>query len=174
MAEEPRIPVGEVVGVFGLRGAIKVHPLTDFVSQRFAVGAVVEAAGTPRRIVSCFDHKGQLRVQLRGIETVEQAEALRGEKLWVPESQLPRLEPGEYMARHLVGLRVLDRTRGEIGTVQAVQQGAAQDLIVIPGTRFPAVSAFIKRVDLEAGVMEVDLIPGLGAYEDQDVVEDRK
>ncbi len=173
MAEEPHIPIGEIVGVFGLQGAVKVRPLTDWVDQRFRPGREVFLLGHAIKIRSVSDHRGQLRVYLEGIDTIDQAERLRGVEVTIPESDRPRLEANEYLVRQLVGLKVIDKRRGDIGEVLAVQQGAAQDVIVIPGARFPAVSAFVKRVSIEEGVMEVDLIQGLGPYEDDSVESER-
>src|SRR5690606_6618472 len=98
--------VGRVVGVFGIRGAIKVESLTDF-PERFAPGAVVWIGGASRKIVKSHWHNDQVRIQVVGVDTPEQAEALRGKEVSIPSSLRPKLDSDEFMSRDLEGLRVM-------------------------------------------------------------------
>lgn len=167
MTEDARALVGRVVGVFGIRGAIKVESLTDF-PERFAPGAVVWIGGVSRKIVKTHWHNDQVRIQVEGIETPEQAEALRGKEVQIPSSLRPKLGSGEFMNRDLEGLRVVDVRRGEIGRVDAIHKGAAHDHLEISGILVPAIKEFVKEIDLEAGVMTVDLIDGMAPGEESE------
>src|SRR5579862_4508932 len=79
------IAVGHVVGVFGLRGELRIAPLTD-VPDRFSQLATLYLGDehTPYAIVGAREHKGQTLLRLRGVERVEEAEALRGATLFIP------------------------------------------------------------------------------------------
>ena len=160
MTEDAHVVVGQIVGVFGIKGALKVRSLTDF-NERFARGARVWIKGQPRMVRECHWHNGQARILVDGVASVEAAEALRGQDITIPSSLRPRLEEGEYMNRDLVGLRVVDEEVGEIGQIEAVHKGAAHDYLEISGQLVPAIAEFVKDVDLTQGVMKVKLIPGM-------------
>ena len=156
---DAHIRIGQIVGPFGVRGAVKVEALTDFV-ERFAPGAPVFIDSCRREIVSCHWHKGQARLVLEGVCSCEEAEALRWKFITVPANDRPSLGDGEYLSADLVGLRVLEGGR-EIGCVEEVVRTPAHDLLMVKGALIPAVRQLVKRVDLEEGVIEVELIDGL-------------
>ena len=156
---EAHIRIGQIVGPFGVRGGVKVHPLTDF-KERFEPGAPVFIDSCRREIVSCHWQKGQARLLLEGVGSCEEAEALRWKYLTVPASDRPKLDGGEYLSADLVGLRVFEGGR-EIGCVEEVVRTPAHDLLKVKGALIPAVLQFVKRVDLDEGVIEVELIEGL-------------
>jgi 16S rRNA processing protein RimM len=160
MTEDAHVVVGQIVGVFGIKGALKVRSLTDF-TERFARGARVWIKNEPRVIRECHWHNGQARITVEGIDSIEAAEVLRGQDITIPSSLRPQLEENEYMNRDLVGLRVVDAEVGEIGTITAVHKGAAHDYLEVGGQLIPAVAEFVKDVDLAQGVMRVKLIPGM-------------
>ena len=156
---DAHIRIGQIVGSFGVHGTVKVEPLTDF-AERFAPGAPVFIDSCRREIVSCHWHKGQARLVLEGVGSCEEAEALRWKFLTVPASDRPSLGDGEYLSADLIGLRVLEGGR-EIGRVEEVTRTPAHDLLKVNGVLIPFVRQFVKRVDLEEGVIEVELIEGL-------------
>ncbi|MCH8978663.1 MAG: 16S rRNA processing protein RimM [Armatimonadetes bacterium] len=153
------IRIGQIVGPFGLKGVVKVQPLTDF-EERFEPGAPIFIDSCRREILSCHWQKGQVRLLLEGVGSCEEADALRWKYVTVPASDRPTLGEGEYLSADLVGLRVFEGGR-EIGRVEDVIKAPAHDLLKVGGTLIPAVSEFVKRVDLDEGVIEVELIDGL-------------
>lgn len=160
MTEDAHVVVGQIVGVFGIKGALKVRSLTDY-PQRFARGSEVWIKGEPRKIKESHWHGDQARILVEGIDSVEAAETHRGQDVTVPSSLRPRLEKDEYMNRDLVGLKVVDEEVGEIGEVKAVHKGAAHDYFEIGGQLIPAIAEFVKDIDLARGIMRVKLIPGM-------------
>ena len=160
MTEDAPIVVGHVVGVFGIKGALKVRSLTDF-PARFAKGAQVWLGGQARTIRESHWHNDQARLLLEGIDSVEAAETYRGQDVTVPSSLRPKLARNEFLNRDLIGLAVIDEEVGPVGTVEAVSKGAAHDYLEIGGQLVPAIGEFIKKVDLEAGTILVKLIPGM-------------
>ncbi len=85
-------------------------------------------------------------------------------ELWVEAERLPDPGPNSAYTFQLVGLTAVSPTGETIGTVRDVIQNAGQQLFAIDrGGRellVPAFGAFLKRVDLEAGIAELDLPPG--------------
>jgi 16S rRNA processing protein RimM len=156
---EGHVRVGQIVGPFGIKGGLKVVPLTDF-PERFDVGSLLYLGGEPLTVASCHWHKTQARVVFVEIRTVEQAEALKWRFLTVPATERPELDDGEYLASDLVGMSVVERGN-VVGVVDEVVQAPAQDLIRVGDTLIPLVRQFVKSVDIESKKIEVELIEGL-------------
>lgn len=152
--------IGQVVGVFGIKGALKVESRTDF-PERFAEGARVFLDGQARRVLGASWHKGQARVQLEGITSPEEAQKLRGRLITVPEEEIPKLGPDTYLAKDLVGCRVVDARLGAVGSVESVERGALYDMLQVGDALIPAIKEFVEAVDLEARVIRVRLIEGM-------------
>lgn len=156
---EELVPIGKVVGVFGLRGWLKVAPLSAF-EERFAPGSTLTLRGRARQVTAVHWHEGQARIHLEGIDTPEEAEAQRGEILYGRAEDRPRLGKNEYLVSDLVGLRVLEDGQ-EIGTVDDVLSLPAQDVLRVGETLIPLVRQFVRRIAIREGVIEVRLIPGM-------------
>lgn len=160
--------VGHAVRSHGLRGEVVVEPLSDN-PDRFAAGSevLVELAGRRRvlRVRRARPHHGRLLVSFDGIEDRDAAEDLRGRDLAVPSSAVPAAPDGCFYSFELIGCRCRDGSLGELGVVDEVlEDGGGWLLMVVQGNRrlpVPFVEAFLRRVDIEAGVIEVDLPAGL-------------
>jgi len=166
------IAVGEIVGVFGIRGEVKVLPLTDF-PDRFAQTPTLYLgnAHTPYPVKSARQHQRVVLLALDGIDTVDAAERLRGMTLWIPEAERMPLEDDQFYLHDVVGLRVVHVNGQPLGEVVNFISGGGNDLFVVrvtPSGRevlLPAVREFVRELDLAGGVLRVDPIPGL--FDDQ-------
>ena len=160
--------VGHVVGVFGTAGEVKVEPLTSF-PERFAETPVLYAGAThtPYRVLGARPHKRHILLRLEGIADMNDAEGLRGATLSIPASEIHSLPEDHFYLHDVIGLRVKNANGQDLGFVRDVVETGGADLFVIGSLKsgrevlIPAVKAFIKSVDIEAGVVEVDPIPGL-------------
>jgi 16S rRNA processing protein RimM len=160
------VPVGRIVGTFGLRGAVKVLPLTTF-PERFDAGRTLFLRGVAREVRRSAWHKTLVRIWLEGISRVEEAATLVGELLYVPEEDLPPLEEGEYMVRDLIGLEVFDEAGRRLGVLEEVITAPAHDLYRVGAALIPAVKEFVRSIDIEARRMVIHTIPGMFS-EDED------
>lgn len=165
---EGHVRVGQIVGVFGTKGAMKVQPLSDF-PERFEDGALLYLDGSEREVVEAMWHKGQARIRLEGFDRIEDVEPFVGAYLTVPESERPTLEEGEFLARDLVGLKVFEGG-SQIGTVNEVVQAPAHDILVIDGAMIPLVREFVKSIDVPGGRIDVELIEGMRPGEEAEEV----
>ncbi|MGI8923065.1 MAG: ribosome maturation factor RimM [Fimbriimonadales bacterium] len=154
------VVIGKVVSTFGLKGFLKVWPLTDF-PERFDVGETIWIAGEPRKIREVQWHNKQARVRLEGVSRLVLAEALVGQEISVDADDKRDLEPGEYMIDDLVGLEVFDEGGSLLGTLDEVVQAPAHDIYRVGGAMIPAVSEFVKSIDLESRKVVVAPIPGM-------------
>ena len=142
-----------------MKGAVKVSPLTDFL-ERFEAGRTVLIETRPYVIESCTWYRGKGRMKLKEVTTREAAESLKWKYVNVSAEDAPNLEDDEFLSADLVGLSVVEHGV-ELGVVDEVLRTPAHDLLRIGTTLIPAVKAFIKSIDIERGVIEVTLIPGL-------------
>jgi 16S rRNA processing protein RimM len=159
------IPVARLVGVFGVRGEFKCKPTpagegTIEAGREYALSAGEGAAHV--RCVAVRRHQARLLVTLEGITTPEAAQALVGRDLFAERAQLT-LGPNEYLDGDLTGLQLIDPHGNALGTVTGVEHYPTQDCLVVGPKRalVPMVRAFIRKIDLTAGTIDVDLPEGL-------------
>lgn len=158
---------GRIVNTHGLRGEVKIEPWCD-AAEKLSRVPEFYIDGVPVAVRAACVHKNCVLAQLENVETVEAAMALRGKVVWARRSHFP-LSEGQYFVADLVGLGVFDARTGErIGRLEEVLSYPASDVYVVRGAReylIPAVSAFIKKIDLAAGRMEVAVQEGLATDE---------
>ena len=137
------IRVGQVTGAYGLDGAVKVTPLTDFM-DRFDPGASLLLDGCAREVEWSRESRPGLVVKLRGIENRTLAELFRGRYLEVPDEAMRELEEGRFYPRQVVGLAVVTSSGEGLGVVAEILARPANDVWVsrdgsiehlIPATR---------------------------------------
>jgi 16S rRNA processing protein RimM len=153
----------------GRRGevAAELHTQLD---DRFHPGMQLSALatdGTRRdlQIEQLWPHQGRLVLKFAGIDSISDAEALRGAELQVPRAQRARLEPGWTYVGDLIGCVVFDGDR-EVGTVQDVRFGAGEaPLLVVKAEakewEIPYAEAYLNSVDLERKQIRMQLPEGL-------------
>jgi 16S rRNA processing protein RimM len=152
------VVVGRVVKPQGRRGEVLVDSLSDrpdrFASLRRAF--VPGPAGTAREVLvtSQWPHKGRFVLKLEGVDTIDDAERLRGCDLGIAEEDLPALPDGSYYHHQLAGLSVEDAAGVAMGRVEDVMEtGAGARVLIVRGeegeTLVPFASDFVRSVDLE-------------------------
>jgi 16S rRNA processing protein RimM len=148
------IRVGQVMGAFGLDGAVKVQPLTDF-GERFDRGASLLLDGCARQVEWSREGHPGLVVKLRGIDNRTLAELFRGRYLEVPEEEMKPLEEGRFYYRQVVGLAVETQSGERVGVVDEVLERPANDVWVSREGSvehlIPATKDAIVKVDLSGG-----------------------
>jgi 16S rRNA processing protein RimM len=156
---------------WGRRGELLADVHTDWPEERFRSGARVELlteeglAG--ELVVSGFrDVAAGGLISFEGIGTIEEAEEFEGAWLAAPSGSLPEMEPGAVHRAQLVGLTVVDRDEAVLGRVEQLVEGAGQDRLSVrlcAGTvvEIPFVEAICREIDLERGLLTVELPEGL-------------
>jgi 16S rRNA processing protein RimM len=148
VSDDAWVSVGRVGRPHGLAGAFVVEHASES-PERLAEGAVVHVAGEPARIVESKRSGGRPVVRLdRGVD--------RGAELLVPRSELPAPDDGSYYVFQLVGLLAQEAGGRELGRVQDVEPGVANDVLVLDsGLRLPLVDACVGNVNLDLGTIEI-------------------
>lgn len=164
MPANNEIPVGRIAGVFGIHGELKCDPSSAGRSlfsrgEKFRV-VRKDGTSTEETISAVREHKNRLLLRLSGVDSANAAEAYAGATLYA-DAQRIVLDPGEYLDRDLIGceLRAPDGTR--LGAVSDVQHYPSSDMLIVAGKMVPMIKEFIKKIDVSAKRIDVDLPPGL-------------
>ncbi len=168
MAHPDRICVGAIAGSFGVQGEVRLKSFCADPEAMADYGPLWTEDGTRSFTVKLTRSvSGGLGGRLSGVMTKEQADALKGVGLYADRDRLPSLPDDEFYHADLIGLTVQDSDGVEIGTLRAVHNHGAGDLLEIlgPGMKsallLPFTLAVVPTVDLKAGKVIVDLPEGL-------------
>ena len=126
------ILVGQVGGGFGVKGEVRVTAFTADPLALTAYGPLLRADGSVGlTLTSARPDKNGVVGRAKEIATKEEADALRGLKLHVPRDRFPEPEEDEFYLADLIGLQARDGDDAVIGTVKAVQNFGADDMLEI-------------------------------------------
>ena len=156
MAE--RIRVARIGAAHGIRGEVKLWPFTANPEAVASYGPLETEDGARRfEIESLRAAKDHLVVRLAGVNNRDTASSLRNTDLFVPRERLPPIEePDTFYHADLVGLDVVTADGAQVGTVHAVHNFGAGDIIeIMPISRGAPVmlqfnEATVPKVDLAA------------------------
>lgn len=127
---ERRIALAAVAGAHGVKGEVRLKLFTDS-AESLSRYAKLYVGGAERRLLSIRDSGKTAVARFDGIADRSAAEALRGSLVEIDRSALPPLEDGEYYHADLVGAAAADRDGNRVGTVVAVENYGAGDLLEI-------------------------------------------
>jgi len=168
MEEERPLAVGEVLGTYGVAGAVWVRPLTDARDRARTLSDVLllrDEDSRPAKVVSAREVEGRWLVTFEGVSTREEAQTLRGSLVAVPPSTSPPLPEGEWCVRELVGREVRTVDGKSLGTVSDVIRTGANDCWEIQGPEgellFPALRDLVVGIPKGTGPITVRIPPGL-------------
>lgn len=154
--------VAAIAAAHGVRGALKLKSFTAEPESAVAYGPVCDEAGRELFSLRQIGQAGAtLIVEAEGIRDRDAAEALRGMRLYVPRDRLPAVEEeDEFYHADLLGLDVVDGEGRPLGTVRAIHDFGAGDLLEIEGAGQPALvvpftRAVVPVIDLAAGRLTV-------------------
>lgn len=162
------LAVGKVVNTHGIKGELKVMPLTSDLS-RFDYLLFVTALweGNPKefRVTGARIHKKSVLIKLNGIDTMNDAEKLKGQELLVERKHARELEEDEYFICDIIGLRVYEDDR-LLGTITDVLETGSNDVYVVKNSDekellLPAIKSVIEKIDIEGKRMQVRVPEGL-------------
>jgi 16S rRNA processing protein RimM len=166
---KPLLPVGEIVGVHGLNGTLKVrsHFEEDSIFRAGTRLFLQDARGRGSwyTIEWARPHKRLLLVALENLRQRESAEALVGAKIFTERTALPEPAEGEYYWSDLIGLAVYSTDGQYLGRLEDIIATGSNDVYVVRDgdreTLLPALERVVKEIDIEQGLMRVELPEGL-------------
>ena len=169
--ESKLICVGALAGAFGVRGEVRLKSFTSNPDDIENYAPLFTENGDKSfEIVITSRLKNGFAARLSGVVKKEQADDLKGTKLFVPRDRLPSLQEDEFYYSDLIGMIVYDTGGNEIGRVQAVLNHGAGDLLEIRGANLkmsiiiPFTKEVVPTVDIASRRIVTDppdgLLPG--------------
>ena len=168
-AEAPRVVLGKIVSVHGVRGAVKVYSHTDPLDNVLDYAEWSLNRGSEQRTVSVLGGRVQGRVlvvNLKGIDDRNKAEELVDFEISIASDALPELEDGDFYWHQLEGLQVVNQEGQLLGKVDHLLETGSNDVMVVKPCAgsvdqrerlLPYLPGqFVIKVDLETQVMQVD------------------
>ena len=153
------LEAGEIVSTHGVRGEMKVLPWAD--GPDFLIDFKrVRIDGTEYKVESCRIQKTCNLLKVKGVDTMEAAQAMRGKTVEVYRADAPA---DMIFVAELIGMRVLSGGQ-EIGKIADVLDYPGNKVYVVKGEHeymIPAVKQFVLSTDMENEVMQVQLIEGM-------------
>lgn len=168
MAPENFVTVARVVRSQGRRGEVAAELLTTF-SERFAERRrlfAVDARGRRElELESHWLHKGRVVLKFRGVESIEQAQALAGCEIQIRREERVALPEGAAYVSDLVGCTVFDRGRA-LGTIAEVEFDAGEAPVLQVKAEsgeylIPFAAEYLESVDVERRRVALRLPPGM-------------
>jgi 16S rRNA processing protein RimM len=167
-AKPDRVLVGEIARPQGLQGEVRIRSFTAHPAAITEYGPLEDETGARLfEIESLRVAPKALSARLKGVTSRDEAEALTGTKLYVPHSRLPAREEDEWYHTDLIGISALDREGVAIGSVVAVHNFGAGDLLEIrPASGgntvlMPFTRDTVPEVDVEGGWLRIAPPDGL-------------
>lgn len=128
--EEKRVALAAVAGAHGVKGEARLKLFTDSVAGLTA-HKIVLLGGKPTELLSARDGGKTAVARFAGVDSREAVEALRGTLVEVDRDALPPLDEGEYYHADLIGLTCFSTGGETVGSVVAVENFGAGDLLEI-------------------------------------------
>lgn len=152
--------VGAIAGAFGVRGEARIKSFCAEPSDIAAYSPLTAENGRAFEVKLGRAIKGGYAARLSGVATREDAEALKGTRLYAPRERLPALPDDEFYHADLIGLDVVDTGGEPLGRVKAIHDFGAGDVIEVMGKTelmLPFTREAVPTVDLTARRLIADL-----------------
>ena len=165
------LEVGRIVGTHGIRGEMRVECWANSPEFLKKFKKLWLDEGKSLLEVSCRPHKNIALVTAKGVNSIEEADKLRGKILYIDRNDV-KLEEGEHFVQDIIGLSVTDAENGTVyGVVQDVLKTGSNDVYEMKaedGKLFyiPVIPDILDRFDFDGG--KVYIRPMKGLFDDED------
>lgn len=151
---DKEIVIGKIVAPHGVRGDIRIMPLTDRPEQFLNLSYLLLEDGRQLTVKAARFHKRMVLVSTKEITTMNDAELLRDKKILIRAEDLPPLEEGRFYVADLIGLPVFDEEGKQLGTFKDSITTGSNDvyIIAVPGSKdllIPALKIYVREINLQ-------------------------
>ncbi|WP_165003389.1 MULTISPECIES: ribosome maturation factor RimM [unclassified Enterococcus] len=168
--------VGKIVNTQGIKGEVRVISTTDFPEERYKKGTVLTLfqegkAPVELTVRSHRKHKNFDLLSFEGHPSINDVEKYRDGILKVSKDESVELEENEFYYHEIIGLKVIEEDGSELGKVKEILSPGANDVWVVQRPKkedvlLPYIASVVKEVDLDAGIVHVEIPEGLIDDED--------
>ncbi|WP_429970939.1 ribosome maturation factor RimM [Fructilactobacillus sp. Tb1] len=165
--------IGKIVNTQGLKGEVRVQPITDFPDERFKKGEKVTAFLANGKTVNLEidgkrKHKNFILLHFKGLDSINDVEYLKPSILRIDTEQQEslKLAPDTYFYHQIIGLDVFKEDGEKVGTIKDIMDLGPNDVWVVERDNdndllLPKIDDVIKEVDLDNHKVIVDVLEGL-------------
>ncbi|MBQ1507618.1 MAG: 16S rRNA processing protein RimM [Ruminococcus sp.] len=166
------LDTGKIVGTHGIRGEVRIDPWCD--SPEFLCAfkkLFLDGNGESFIEVKSRPHKNIVLAKIKGVDTIEQAERLRGKIVYINRADI-QLDEGVNFVQDLLGLEVIDSESGRVyGKITDVLRTGANDVYEITddgGKKYlaPVIDEVIAETNVDGGYIKI--VPMKGIFDDED------
>lgn len=152
------LAIGQIINVHGVKGELKVYPLTDDV-KRFRKLKSVYIDEIERKISWCKLQPKIVVLKLEGLDSPEEASKLRNKYIEIKRENAVKLEEGSYFVADIIGSTVIDENNTELGKVFDVIFTGSNEVYWVKGGKedlmVPALKSVIVNMDLENKLIKI-------------------
>lgn len=165
------LEIGKIVGTHGIRGEMRVECWANSPDFLKKFKTMYLDGGKTALSVSCRPHKNIALLTVKGVGSIEEADALRGKVLYIDRDDV-RLGEGEHFVQDIIGLAVTDADTGEVyGKVKDVLKTGSNDVYEMQAEDgrlyyIPVIPDIIDRLDFDLGAAYIRPMKGL--FDDED------
>lgn len=141
-----KLTVGQIIKAFGIRGEVKVKPITDDV-YRFEKLRTVYVKDTQYKICACRINDGFVYLKFLGINDRNASELLVGNPILIDRADAVDLPEGRYFISDVIGCEVYTDNNEYVGKIKDVLQYGAADVFVIENKNKPCSFPFIEKLE---------------------------
>jgi 16S rRNA processing protein RimM len=145
------LTVGQIINTHGIKGEVKVYPLTDDI-RRFRKLKTVYIDGIEREISWCKLQVDKVILKIVGIESPEEAYKYRNKYIQVNRENAADLEEDRYFVADIIGCKVVDENGKEFGNVFDVIFTGSNEVYWVKGQEeilIPALKSVVAKMDIE-------------------------
>jgi 16S rRNA processing protein RimM len=150
---DKEIIIGKIVAPHGVRGDIRILPLTEKPGLFLDLEYLLLEGGKKLTVKNARFQKRMILVTTKEITSMNEAELLRDKNIYIKAEDLPELEDDEFYVADLVGIPVYDLEGNQIGTFKDSLSTGSNDvyIIAVPGAKdilVPALKEYFKEINL--------------------------
>lgn len=159
------LEIGQIVTTHGIKGEVKIRPWCDYPEVLCDFDTLYNKDGSKAYEISARPHGNMVIAKIKGVDTVEAAQALRNRILYMDREDV-ELPEGTYFVQDLIGLEVYDEAGNSFGKLTDVTSaGGANDVYELTkGDKkyyIPAIPSVVLNTDIEGGKMTIYPMEGL-------------
>lgn len=151
------IAVGQIINTHGLKGELKVYPLTDDL-RRFRKLKTIYINGVEKNVVWCKLQSDKVILKLDGIDTIEDAEKFKTKYIEVQRKDAVELSENEYFIADLIGCKVMDTNSIVLGKIVDVIKTGSNDVYWVKGKQevlVPALKHIVLNIDIVHSIITI-------------------
>lgn len=145
------LTIGQIINTHGIKGELKVHPLTDDI-KRFKKLKTVFIESEERTISWCKLQVDKVILKIEGIESIDDAMKYKMKYLRVKREDAAKLPEGRYFVVDIIGCKVIDENGVDLGAVSEVIFTGSNDVYWVKGKKdllVPVLQNIVKNIDIE-------------------------